>query len=137
MDQVTVLLLVIAAAAAFGLWRRWDDGRTKRVKSDTALGVAEIGAELGESATLLQFSSAFCAPCRQAKAVLSRTAENVPGVVHVELDAESHLELVRQLGVMRTPTTLLLDSNGEVRNRVAGVPKQDLLLAALADLKSE
>ena len=36
----------------------------------------------------------------------------VPGVTHVEIDAEHHLDLVRRVGVLRTPTTLVLDARG-------------------------
>ena len=54
--------------------------------------------ELGERATLLQFSSAFCAPCRATRRTLAEVAAMVPGVTHVEVDAEHHLDLVRRLG---------------------------------------
>ena len=57
-----------------------------------------LGHDPGERATLLQFSSAFCAPCRATRRVLGEVAELVPGVRHVEVDAEHHLELVRRLG---------------------------------------
>ena len=62
-------------------------------------------AELGERATLLQFSSAFCAPCRATRRVLDDVSSSLPGVVHLEVDAEHHLDVVRRLGIMRTPTT--------------------------------
>lgn len=88
--------------------------------------------ELGERATLLQFSSAFCAPCRAARGVLAEVAALVPGVVHVELDAESHLDLVRALGVESTPTTLLLDPDGHELTRATGAPRRDEVLATLA-----
>jgi len=58
--------------------------------------------------TLLQFSSAFCAPCRAVRRVSTEVAEMVPGVQHVEIDAESHLDEVRELGIWRTPTLLVL-----------------------------
>ncbi len=74
--------------------------------------VAEVGEALGERATLLQFSSAFCAPCRATRRVLAEVADVVPGVAHVEVDAEHHLEAVRRLGVLRTPTTLVLAADG-------------------------
>ena len=92
------------------------------------------GQELGERATLLQFSSAFCRPCVATRHLLGDVAGKVPGVRHVEVDAESHLELVRGLGVASTPTTLLLDAAGVVRRRAVGVPRRDEVLAALADL---
>ena len=94
--------------------------------------VAEVGATLGERATLLQFSSAFCAPCRATRRVLTEVAELVPGVAHVEVDAEHHLEAVRRLGVLRTPTTLVLGPDGAEVTRAAGAPRKEQVLSALA-----
>jgi thiol-disulfide isomerase/thioredoxin len=89
---------------------------------------------LGERATLLQFSSAFCAPCRATRRVLADVATAVPGVTHVELDAEHHLDLVRRVGVTRTPTTLVLDAAGREVTRAAGAPRKEQVLAALAGI---
>jgi thiol-disulfide isomerase/thioredoxin len=98
------------------------------------LGPADLGQPLGEQATLLQFSSAFCAPCRTARAVLGDVASMVPGVVHIEVDAESHLDLVRQLDVIRTPTVLVLDSTGRIRTRATGAPRKADVIAALGEV---
>jgi thiol-disulfide isomerase/thioredoxin len=87
----------------------------------------------GERATLLQFSSAFCAPCRATRRVLSEVAATVPGVVHVEIDAEKSLGLVRRLGVERTPTTLVLDADGREVTRAEGQPRTAHVVAALGD----
>src|SRR5688572_17134505 len=76
------------------------------------LGAAELGEGLGERATLVQFSSVFCAPCRATRRVLAEVAGMVPGVTHVEIDAEDHLDLVRALGILKTPTVLVLDTEG-------------------------
>ena len=92
---------------------------------------ADLEHELGERATLLQFSSAFCAPCRSTRRILADIADAVPGVVHVEVDAEHHLELVRRLGVLRTPTTLILDSHGAEITRAAGAPRKEQVLSSL------
>ncbi|WP_225991455.1 thioredoxin family protein [Actinomadura montaniterrae] len=91
----------------------------------------ELGAELGAKATLVQFSSAFCAPCRTTRRVLGEVAGMVDGVAHVELDAEAHLELVRRLNVVRTPTVLVLDGAGRVVRRAAGAPRKADVIAAL------
>lgn len=96
------------------------------------LTAADLGAELGERATLVQFSSAFCAPCRATRQVLSDTAARVDGVRHVEIDAESQLELVRRAGVETTPTTLVLDAAGRVLVQAAGVPHRDQVFGVLA-----
>ena len=88
--------------------------------------------QLGERATLLQFSSAFCAPCRATRRILTDVAETVPGVAHVEIDAEHHLDLVRRVNVLRTPTTLVLDATGREVTRASGAPRKEQVLSALA-----
>ncbi len=126
------LIAILIAASAFGLYRRWNEGRAKVDNRHVIVTEKQIGASIGEKATLLQFSSAFCAPCRTTKVVLAKTASIIEGVNHIEIDAESHLELVRELEISRTPTTLILDKNGMVRNRAVGVPRQDELISVLA-----
>ena len=96
---------------------------------DVAAALPEAIA--GERATLVQFSSAFCAPCRATRRTLAEIADVVPGVAHVEIDAELHLELVRRLSVQRTPTTLILDASGAEVSRAAGAPRKEQVLAAL------
>ena len=66
--------------------------------------------------------------------MLGDVADLVPGVAHVELDAEHHLDLVRRVGVLRTPTTLVLDAAGREVTRAAGAPRTEQVLAALATL---
>lgn len=98
------------------------------------LTAQELGVELGQRATLVQFSSAFCQPCRATRVVLGEVADMVPGVTHVEIDAESHLDLVRRFDVMRTPTVLVLDAAGRVRKRATGAPRKADVIAALGQL---
>ncbi len=97
------------------------------------LGAVELGGELGERATLVQFSSAFCAPCRATRRVLGEVAALVPGVAHVEIDAEAHLDLVRALEILKTPTVLVLDATGRVVRRAAGQPRKADVIAALGE----
>jgi thiol-disulfide isomerase/thioredoxin len=88
--------------------------------------------QLGERATLLQFSSAFCAPCRATRRLLTDVAGQVPGVSHIEVDAEHHLDVVRRLGILRTPTTLVLDAQGREVVRASGAPTKAQVYDALA-----
>lgn len=138
MVEVAVLAAVLAGASAFGIWRLRTDGRVT-TSSDTVddgaerLRADDLGHPLGQRATLVQFSSAFCAPCRTTRHVLGQIAEAVPGVSHVEIDAESHLDLVRRLDIRRTPTTLVLDASGREIRRAAGVPRNDEVLAVLGE----
>ncbi|MGA5565463.1 TlpA family protein disulfide reductase [Streptomyces platensis] len=133
MTGLRVCLGALAAAGVSGGGHQRRNGRlTVREQDDTArLGAAEIGAALGERATLLQFSSAFCQPCRATRRTLTEVAGMVDGVAHVEIDAEDHLELVRQLQVLRTPTVLVLDADGAIVRRASGQPRKADVIAAL------
>nr|WP_306875305.1 thioredoxin family protein [Streptosporangium brasiliense] len=91
----------------------------------------DLGTGLGERATLVQFSSAFCQPCRATRRILAEVTELVPGVAHVEIDAESRLDLVRSLNVLRTPTVLVLDASGKVVKRASGQPRKADVIGAL------
>ena len=148
-----VLVVAVVGALAFGLFRAFTDGRfrgTHRVhglsSSEPRPSVAEPVEEparesvldgtpwaddLGERATLLQFSSAFCAPCRATRRILHDVSSTLPGVVHLEVDAEHHLDVVRRLGIMRTPTTLVLDEYGHEVTRATGAPTKQQVMAAL------
>ncbi|MGQ4491433.1 thioredoxin family protein [Streptomyces sp. 372A] len=95
------------------------------------LDAAQLGAELGERATLVQFSTAFCQPCRATRRTLAEVAGMVEGVAHVEIDAEARLALVRALGISRTPTVLVLDAGGRVVRRAEGQPRTVDVVAAL------
>lgn len=110
-----------------------DQAAHSEVHDDDAerLSAGDIGEELGERATLLQFSSAFCAPCRATRRTLAEVESMVEGVRHVELDAESHLELVRRLDILRTPTVLVLDATGAIVTRASGQPRKPDVIAAL------
>ena len=133
---VVILVALLAAATAFGLWRRRTAGRVRTIRGDAArpdtarLGAAD-GIDLGPRATLVEFSTAFCQPCRATRRILAEVADIVPGVAVVEVDAESNLDLVRRLGVLRTPTVLVLDSSGVVRSRAVGLPRKAEVVAAV------
>ncbi|MET7900753.1 thioredoxin family protein [Streptomyces sp. NPDC005336] len=103
------------------------------VAASGRLSAAELGAELGERATLVQFSSAFCQPCRATRRTLAEVAAMVEGVAHVEIDAEAHLELVRTLEITRTPTVLVVDASGRIVRRAVGQPRRADVIAALGD----
>jgi len=148
-----IVIAAVALAVAFGSYRALTDGRfrgTHRVRESEPAGAGRGAqatspeatpwahvttalpeATLGAQATLLQFSSAFCAPCRVTRRTLAEVAEIVPGVEHLEVDAEHHLDLVRALGVMRTPTTLVLDATGREVTRAVGAPRKEQVIAAL------
>ena len=127
---VLTAALAVAAVAALGVTSI--NGRFRNRVGTEVLTVDDLGRPLGERATLVHFSSAFCAPCRATRTLLKDVADRVDGVAVVEVDAESHLQLVRRLDVMRTPTVFVLDPRGAVVRRASGLPRRDQVLAALA-----
>ena len=134
MTGIVILGVAVVVSVCFGVFRRVTDGRFDADQvSETWAHVhhALPGEHLGERATLVQFSSAFCAPCRTTRVVLADVAQGAHGVRHLEIDAEMHLDLVRALDVRRTPTTLVLDSSGHEVARAAGAPQRGQVLAAL------
>ncbi|GAA1415065.1 thioredoxin family protein [Streptomyces thermospinosisporus] len=135
MTGLVVCVLVLAAASTFGVLQRRRSGRVRvRARDEgSRLAAEELGVELGERATLVQFSSAFCAPCRATRRVLADVAGMVPGVAHVEIDAEQHLDLVRRLDILKTPTVLVLDAGGRVVRRATGQPRKADVIAALGE----
>jgi thiol-disulfide isomerase/thioredoxin len=130
------ILIVLGAATAYGLWYQKSRGKIQaKTISGKALTASIIGGQLGSRATLVQFSSAFCTPCRATRTLLESVVTDIDDVRHVEIDAETNLELVRKLDIRSTPTTLILNSFGVEVGRAIGAPKRDQVLAALAAIK--
>jgi thiol-disulfide isomerase/thioredoxin len=143
------LVVALAVAVVTGLaWQR-TNGRIRGVRGAPAPGApeaqatattgpvitgAELGLPLGQRATLVQFSTAFCAPCRATRRILAEVAGMVDGVAHVEIDAESHLDLVRRLDIRRTPTVLVVGPDGRIAKRASGQPRKADVIAAVGEL---
>ncbi|MGP4001097.1 TlpA family protein disulfide reductase [Streptomyces sp. 8N706] len=135
MTGLMVCVVVLVLAGAFGLLHTRRGGRPKVRGRDgeLRLGEAELEADLGQRATLVQFSSAFCQPCRATRRTLTDVVGMVEGVAHVEIDAEARLELVRTLRILRTPTVLVLDADGRIVRRASGQPRKADVIAALGE----
>jgi thiol-disulfide isomerase/thioredoxin len=99
-----------------------------------ALTEADLGRSLGRQATLVQFSTAFCAPCRPTRQMLAQVADMADGVIHVEIDAAARLDLVRRLGINSTPTVLVLGPDGTIVRRAVGLPRRADVIAALGSV---
>lgn len=149
-----VCVVVLAAASAFGFgWRRRNGvlrpaprpgiparAPSRGLRSRRSLrnggragGLTEAQLEqpLGSRATLVQFSSAYCGPCHAARRILAEVAKMVDGVTHIEIDAEAHQGLARELGIVRTPTVFVLDRDGTIMRRGTGQPRKADVIAAV------
>lgn len=118
-----VLALLAVASLAYWWWSR-RQGRVTRVEIPGALTPAVLGAPRGYRATFVQFSTPVCAKCPPTRTLLKRVAEEYEGVSHIDIDASERLDLARELDIMRTPTTLVLDTNGVVVARISGAPTE-------------
>jgi thiol-disulfide isomerase/thioredoxin len=157
MTGLWIVIGVLLMATAFGVWNKRTSGRIKdrptggiveRAADDeppvdiepdeptpqSAALAAALDGRLGDRATVVQFSSAFCQPCRATRRILEEVTVMVPGVAHVEIDAEDNLDLVRTLDIRRTPTVLFLDATGTVRKHASGLPRKADVIAALGEL---
>ena len=156
------LAVTLIVATAAGLVLRRNSGRFRSVKATPLPAVAEaptvaeaatvteaptvagadsgvlsgadLGTGLGERATLVQFSTAFCAPCRPTRQILAGVAGMVDGVRHVEIDATTRLDLVRRLRILSTPTVLVLGPDGVIGKRATGLPRKADVIAALGQV---
>ena len=127
---------VLVLATVAGIAVRHRDGRLGGPGSAGSgpgpLSGTQLGQPLGSRATLLQFSSSFCAPCRAARQLLADVAARNAGVAHVEIDVANRLDLVRLLNVRRTPTVFVLGPQGQITRRASGLPRRDDVMAAVA-----
>jgi thiol-disulfide isomerase/thioredoxin len=145
LEHTMNLLMAIASAVALvavttvlGLVVRARTGRLRRVRADTVVAHELSGAAvLGSRATLLQFSTEFCAPCRTTHGLLQRQASARDGVVHLDVDLTHRPELARRFNILQTPTTFVLDGAGTIRARIGGAPRPTELASALDELIGE
>jgi thioredoxin-like negative regulator of GroEL len=130
---VVVVLAALAVTAVAAWWVRTRDGAVRTVEEREGtpqavlrrLGVSPEEADL----TVVQFSTAFCGPCRTTRARLQHLQTTRPGLAYVHVDAESHLDEVRELDVRRTPTLFYLGRDGQLIGRSSGAPRPDELTA--------
>jgi thiol-disulfide isomerase/thioredoxin len=133
MKSAATLVVVLGLTSIYGFWFRKTRGTVKE-HTNSAVTEAEIGDTLGSRLTLLQFSSAFCTPCRATRVLLSDITKGLHDVKHVDIDAESHLELVRKLDIRSTPTTLILNHQGVEIGRAVGAPKREQVVDAITPM---
>jgi thiol-disulfide isomerase/thioredoxin len=133
--ELVVVVAVLGAATAFGLVRRSMAGRLKKQdrSGPDRLGAAELGQPLGSRSTIVQFSTPYCQVCRPTRRMLTEIAAGTDGVRFVEICSEQRSGLARRLGVLRTPTVLVLDRDGRIVRRGSGQPNRADVLHAVSE----
>jgi thiol-disulfide isomerase/thioredoxin len=121
------LVALVGVATAIGLvWKR-AQGRIHHTNGRTVVRIGDIPGlrRFASGATLLQFSTEVCAPCRVTHEILGDVAGRHKNVTHVDLDLTHRADLASRFHIMQTPTTLILDRKGVVRARIGGAPRRE------------
>jgi len=143
-DAVTLLgaliglAVLLAATVAIGVFVQWRQGRPRRHIAHEVVQPARLGADsLGQTATLLQFSTELCARCPGVHRTLTAIADGRDGVRHLDIDLTHRPDIAKHFHILQTPTTLVLDKDGVVQTRFGGVPNRDVLELELNRLTGE
>lgn len=81
---------------------------------------------------LTLYTSAFCEPCMQTRAVLAEAARLVPALTVTELDVTRSLDRAERDGIRSTPTVIVHGAEGAEVFRAEGVPTLQQVLVAAA-----
>ncbi|MFC5928913.1 thioredoxin [Cryobacterium melibiosiphilum] len=136
LPAAALVLALIGASTALGLVWRARQGRVRAAGGSEVIRPADVDASVafGDRATLLQFSTEFCARCPGTRRLLGEAADARPGVTHVDVDLTHRADLATRFNILQTPTTLILDGTGRVRARVGGAPHRSEIARQLDEL---
>lgn len=143
---------ILALTTVFGLYWRSQQGKLKtpskihksvtneelskiiRAKSSFIVN-SDLGEkhqlQLGKSATLLQFSSAFCSPCKATAHVISNIVQNMDDVVYIQVASEENLKLVEKFDIKSTPTVIFFNRDGIEVGRAVGIPTKEQVIISI------
>ncbi|MFN3707054.1 thioredoxin family protein [Microcella sp.] len=129
---LATLVALVVASALIGLTVRARQGRVRSDGQHVDRALTAEGAEL----TLLQLSSPVCSACAAMRRIGGQLADDDETVGHREIDVTEHPDLVRELGIMSTPTTLVVDRDGRVRSRIIGAATVETVRATIEDART-
>ena len=87
--------------------------------------------QLGKNVTLLQFSSAFCSPCKATAVVISQIVQGMDDVVYIQVPSEENLKLVEKFDIKSTPTVIFFNRDGIEVGRAAGIPTKEQVMISI------
>jgi thiol-disulfide isomerase/thioredoxin len=135
LDALIALAVLLALTVGIGGYLQWRERRPQRRVSAEVVEPQRLGADaLGETATLLQFSTEMCARCPGVHRQLSAMADSHEGVRHLDVDLTHRPDIAKHFSVLQTPTTLILDRDGVIQTRFGGVPNREVVELELARL---
>jgi thiol-disulfide isomerase/thioredoxin len=121
-----LLIVLVALATALGFVYRSVNGRVRGADGRTIIRASDIPGidALGARATLLQFSTEVCAPCKPTRTLLGAIAGESADVQHIDVDLTHLPSVASRFNILQTPTTFILDGRGVVRARIGGAPRR-------------
>lgn len=129
------VLGLVVVAAVLGLWYRRSADR-RRAPAGFGHSADQLGlTRVGSVATLVQFSTEFCAHCPGMRRALTQLASAHEGVEFYEIDLTAHPDLAQEFKVMQTPTVLMLDPVGNLVARYQGPTSQRVFEAEISELE--
>jgi thioredoxin 1 len=81
---------------------------------------------------LVDFTAAWCAPCRRLEPILDELAERQPSLTVLRLDVDRDVEVASRHGVLAFPTLVLFE-DGQEEKRLIGLRSLRQLEGELAD----
>jgi thiol-disulfide isomerase/thioredoxin len=119
------LPLAVFALVALGyvLWRR-----PPRRLGDRRLDLGDLGVA---GPAILQFTTAYCAPCRATAPHLLRAAEE-GRVNFAQVDVGLRPDVARSYGIRTVPTIAVADHDGKIFGVWTALPEGDELVRAVA-----
>lgn len=137
-DALLILTALLAVTLGVGVFARWRQSRPQHHVPNEVVDPERLGAErLGDTATLLQFSTEMCSRCPGVHRTLSAVADERDGVLHLDVDLTHRPDIAKHFGVLQTPTTLILDGDGAIQTRFGGIPTRHVVELELARLTSD
>ena len=123
--------VVLLAAIVGALWKV-TTGRRRAPNGETfAPGDLPGVDSFAPGATLVQFSTEYCATCPGTRRYLQQVAGERGGVAYVDIDLTYRPELAKSLRILQTPTVFVLDAAGHLESRFGGAPRRDAITAVL------
>jgi len=139
--KIALFLALVAVAAIAGFAFKLTTGRAKKVASGNQINLEEIGVvkdgqpvtKLTTRVTFLQFSTDFCTFCGPTAKMLQALERSDENVTHLEVNVTDRPDLVSKFNILQTPTTLVLDRDGNIVSRIGGAPKAHTLVSEIGN----
>jgi thiol-disulfide isomerase/thioredoxin len=138
-QKIALVLALIVLAGIAGAAYKLNSGKIRKVKNSSAINLAEIGVEkdgkpftrFTTKVTFLQFSTDFCTFCGPTAKMFEALERSDSNVTHLEVNVTNRPDLVSKFNILQTPTTLVLDKDGNIVSRIGGAPKAHELVTEI------